>query len=80
MNKQYAVAIVGCGAMGIELIFDKTLPFLYTFAGAIFKNPQTKLVALIDTDVHKARNIIKRLKEEGYPSDFDCYASLREAV
>lgn len=76
----YNVAIVGCGVMGIELIFDKTLPFLYTFAGAVFKNPKTKLVALIDTDKQKLVDIVKRLKQEGYPSDFNCYSSLAEAI
>lgn len=80
MQKVYNVAIIGCGQMGVELLFDVTIPFTYSFAGAIFKNQKTKLVALIDADTKKLDDTAKRLRQDRYPSDFGCYASLDEAV
>jgi len=78
--KGYNVAIVGCGSMGVEQLFETTLPFTYSFAGAIFKNPQTRLAALVDTDQKKLQELGSRLHSEGYGSGFGLYASLKEAV
>lgn len=77
---KYNVAIVGCGSMGVEQLFDKTIPFTYSFAGAVFKNPQTQLVALVDTDQTKLGELGARLRREGYASGFGNYGSLEVAA
>lgn len=35
-SKVCNVAIAGCGSMGVENLFDKSIPFVYSFAGAVF--------------------------------------------
>lgn len=71
-NKRYNVAIVGCGSMGVQNLFEKDIVFTYSFAGAVFKNPRTKLVALVDTDSRKLNDVYQRLIEEKYPTPLLC--------
>ncbi len=65
---QYNCAVVGCGRMGVTNI-DEKFPFTYSFAGAILKNPKTKLVALVDTDEQKVNPLAQRFAVKGY-TDF----------
>lgn len=53
-EKKYNSAIIGCGSMGVGNIDEKTIPFTYSFAGAVLGNPRAQLVALVDSDSEKA--------------------------
>lgn len=80
MKSKYNVAIVGCGSMGVERLFDKAIPFTYSFAGAVLKDPRTRLAALVDTNPKQLRKIRSRLKKGGYARGFGTYGSIEEAV
>ncbi len=52
--REYRCVVIGCGPMGVTNI-EEPLPFTYSFAGAILKNPRTKLAAIADVDAAKAK-------------------------
>lgn len=77
--KTYNVAIVGCGPMGVENFFDDTIPYTYSFAGAVLKNTGTILTALVDKNEAKLKEVARKLTQRGY-SGFSIYTSLDEAI
>jgi len=79
--KKYNVAVIGCGKAGVGNLFDKSLPFTYSFVGAVLKNPATQLVALVDIDKKKCINTIARLVKERYVvKGLRGYESLASAI
>lgn len=76
----FNVAIVGCGYMGVTHLFDTTFPFTYSYAGAIFKTPGTKLVALIDSDMEKLNAAKEKLLDGKYLTDCITSTSVEGAI
>src|SRR3989344_1996839 len=77
-KKKYNVAIVGCGSMGVENMFEG-LSFPYSFFEAATKSSRAELVALIDSDTKKLREISDKLSGLGY-GRFQEFPNLRTAI
>src|SRR3989344_4936373 len=77
--KTYNVAIVGCGSMGVENMFED-FPFTYSFAEAALRNPKTRFAVIIDADKYKLEAVNMRIRTERGISDFHTYTSLESAV
>ncbi len=79
MSKRvFNVAILGCGSMGVENIFEK-FSFPYSFFEAATLSSRAELVALIDSDLEKLSAVQNRLQGLGYPR-LPQYSSLDAAV
>jgi len=78
--EKYKCAVIGCGRMGVTNIDDKTLPFTYSFAGAILKNPKAELVALVDTDEQKVRSLGARFNVLSYTDFRDMFDDIEPDI
>ncbi len=74
------VAVVGCGSMGVGGPYDSTFPFTYNHAAAVLKNPDARLVALVDTDSVKLEAAAKKLRGGGYQTNFTLHQTLESAT
>ena len=78
--EKYKCAVIGCGRMGVTNIDDKTLPFTYSFAGAILKNPKAELVALVDTDEQKVHSLGARFNVLSYTDFRDMFDDIEPDI
>ncbi len=67
VERNYKVAVIGCGAMGASNFLELRIPFAYSAVGATLKHPRAELVSLVDTDQEKLSAYSQRLKVPGYP-------------
>lgn len=80
-KKVYRAVVLGCGNIGALLEADPMRPKPATHAGAFMRNPQTALVALVDSD---AKNLAAALqlfpKAKGYASVAQCLAEMQPDI
>ena len=60
MDKKYKAVVIGCGKVGVEYEDDRERVLPRSHAGAIFADPRTELVALVDSNLARLRASSKR--------------------